>query len=201
MRKLKEIFEHTVDVGMLTPESIVYDLGSRSYGFAKGVKQFVGQVYCVDPDRDVLPPPEDEAIYLIHAAVCPPSMRDIAGVLVKWGNGTGNYILQRGMEPNKNSVLQYCDMLTLDELTVTRTMPDVIKFDIEGMEIPVLSELAAPPAKQLTIEFHMHTGTTFETVQKVVKHLEGLGYETVQHEMTKRHGLPVNFWDSLFVLR
>ena len=77
---------------------------------------------------------------------------------------------------------------------------DLIKVDIEGAEYEAIMALTKAIAKQISIEFHLHTGIYQEAqVEEMVAHLEKLGYTTVSHEKTSDHGLPPNYWSSLFI--
>lgn len=204
--KLKDVFEHTIDISTINADSIVIDLGCRSFGWSKAMLSYVKHVYCVDPDDSVQT--EDKInLPLIRAAIVSKEMKEKNGSgignLVTFGNGTGNFILQdQCMNPPTHSVLKKVNLLTVEEL-ILGFIPapvELIKFDIEGSEIGILLSLQSPPARQLSVEFHMHTGTSFETVQKVVGHLSKW-YNIAQHEISRRHGLQPNFWDSLFILK
>lgn len=79
---------------------------------------------------------------------------------------------------------------------------DLIKMDVEGSEKQIIMSLTEPPAKQLSIEFHLHTGIyDIQMVTKMRLKLFSLGYIAVQHELTEEHGCGLNFWDSVFVLQ
>jgi len=70
-----------------------------------------------------------------------------------------------------------------------------------GIWIELLA-FVEPPAKQLSIEFHLHTGVySYPEVALMVGKLKSLGYEVIRHELESRHGAGKNFWDSLFILR
>lgn len=201
MRQLTEIFEHTIDLSLIKRDSVVIDMGARDFGFANQMLQFVDKIYCVDADSDILNTVKDSRITFINAAVWPEG--DIEVPFVKYGNGTGNYVWQLQKEHPKEHDLKAVKTITMEQILEIAgcELADVAKFDIEGSEVNVLLSLVKPPARQITVEMHMHTGTTMAKVQEVVRHLESLGYYTFKHELTKQHGLPVNFWDSLFLLR
>jgi len=78
----------------------------------------------------------------------------------------------------------------------------VIKIDIEGSEYEVIMSLEKAPAKQLSIEFHLHTGVYghYEMTMMEDK-LKALGYYPAQHERTSEHGAGFNYWDSLWILK
>lgn len=78
---------------------------------------------------------------------------------------------------------------------------DWIKMDIESAEMPVIMSLTKAPARQLSIEFHLHTGAYGENeVKQMVGKLTSLGYKIHSHEKYPAHGCSANYWDSLFIL-
>lgn len=198
---LQCISEHTVDLSLITRESKVLDLGCRAFTWSKAMLKYVDEIYCVDADPDFIKnKPPGKAYNLFLGAV-----HDIGGIdlaLHRSGNGTGNHVVQvsemrrhLNYTPTKTFKLRNIGQAYNVELW------DVIKFDIEGSEIPVLLDLKEPPAKQLSVEFHVHTGTRWEKINEVVNHLLGIGYGVAQHTATAQHGCGINFWDSLFILQ
>lgn len=90
--------------------------------------------------------------------------------------------------------------MTLDHFSSGRFW-DLIKIDVEGSELEIIDSLDQPPARQLSIEFHLHTGVySMGAVEDMVWKLHSLGYKTAKHDYTAAHGCGHNFWDSLFVL-
>jgi len=79
---------------------------------------------------------------------------------------------------------------------------DLIKMDVEGSEYEIIMSWNEPPAKQLSVEFHLHIGIyNIQDVSKMRLKLFSLGYIAVQHELTEAHGCGKNYWDSVFVLQ
>lgn len=77
---------------------------------------------------------------------------------------------------------------------------DLIKMDCEGAEHEIIMSLTKAPARQLSIEFHLHTGIyDMHDMQKMELHLGFLGYTPIRHERTAQHGAGMNYWDSLFI--
>lgn len=196
---LQCIAEHTVDLSLINRDSKVLDLGCRSFSWSKAMLEYVDKIYCVDADPNI--PMPSEQIRFLCAAVS-----DKDGEVVKYkvfGNGTGNH-LDHGIIP-KGSAHKYIEVKTSTLETISGTASvlfwDLIKMDIEGSEIPVLLSLTKPPAKQLSVEFHMHTGTTKDKIHEVFSHLELLGYEKVFADYSRKHGLGENYWDVLFILK
>lgn len=195
---LQCIAEHTVDLSLLTRGSKVLDLGCREFTWSKAMLEYVDEVWCVDADPDVKVP--ESPLKLIRGAVL--AYDDQPVYLKQWGNGTGNKVYEQcERRPNGKYVeARSITIKTISEIVRVKIW-DVIKFDIEGSEIGVLLSLDVPPSKQLSIEFHIHTGTPNQNVDKAVKYLESLGYQTVQHELSAQHGAGINYWDSLFILK
>lgn len=198
---ITEVYEHSVDLSMINLGSRVVDLGCRSLGWSKAMLQHVGQILAVDADESIMMEEKDGRISFLHAAVWSNSDQPVQ--FIKFGNGTGNYVESLKNNHPGGHTKELVATVTLDDLIELTggLLFDLIKMDIEGAEIEVLSKLKAPPARQLTVEFHLHTGTSMTEVAEVVQHLRDIGYEVIQHELTKRHGLGANFWDSLFILK
>jgi hypothetical protein len=75
-------------------------------------------------------------------------------------------------------------------------------MDIEGAEKDVIWDLDSPPAKQLSIEFHLHTKVYPESaIKEMEDKLLSLGYFPVKHDKTSAHGCGMNYWDSLWILK
>lgn len=197
---LQCISEHTVDISRLSRQSKVLDLGCRAFTWSKAMLEYVDEVYCVDADPDfVANTPAGKGYNLFLGAV-----NDIGGLtmaLHRSGNGTGNHVVHTGNMSSGNYMPVKSH--TLKDIGDSFNIPkwDLIKFDIEGSEIPVLLSLAEPPADQLSIEFHLHTGTKESDVEKVFKHLESLGYIKIFQDYSAKHGCGLNYWDVLFILK
>lgn len=191
------IAEHTVDIGRLNRQSKVLDLGCRAFSWSKAMMEYVDEIYCVDADPDVLIP--DKPLKLIRGAVS--LFDDKLAWLHCSGNGTGNYIVPKDLKV-RNQIYKEVKTITLKTINEISNCPfwDVIKFDIEGSEIGILSRISKPIADQLSIEFHLHTGTKESEVQDVFKHLESLGYVKIFQDYSEKHGCGLNYWDVLFVL-
>lgn len=103
---------------------------------------------------------------------------------------------------NERSETIKCETLKTFSRKMDVEFWDLIKMDVEGSEKQIIMSLTEPPAKQLSIEFHLHTGIyNIQMVTEMRLKLFSLGYIAVQHELTEEHGCGKNFWDSLFVLQ
>lgn len=193
LSNLQCIAEHTVDLSLINRDSKVLDLGCRAFTWANAMLEHVGRVCCIDADDDIRQPDDGRLIFMVAAVDEPNAGRKD---LIKSGNGTGNYLKKADDKEGLYYTvsLQFlCDFYNVDYW-------DLIKFDIEGSEIPVLLSLTKPPAKQLSVEWHMHTGTTKEKIHEVFAHLQSLGYARAYTDYSRKHGLCENYWDVCFIL-
>lgn len=178
------IAEHSVDLSILPEKANVLDLGCRGFQFSGALKQMGHNVYSVD--IDYLGP---EGYYQV-------------GI----GATVGRCSIEKTKDPQATKKIKGHDilMLTIERFSkdVKVDFWDLIKMDIESSEYEVIMSLTEPPAKQLSIEFHLHTGIYhMDAVQKMELHLGFLGYNPVKHKMTSQHGCGMNYWDSLFILQ
>lgn len=191
---LTTIAEHTLCLDLLPERANVLDLGCRGFLFANELRRLGHNVVCVD--MDTLEPGGRAANYYQKAIT----------------NRNGFVYLQRERDPQATRIALYegqnateeVECMTLETFSAYVNIPfwDAIKVDIEGAEYDVIMSLKQPLSKQLSIEFHLHT-SIYGIRQMAEMHdkLRDLGYTAVQHEMTKQHGLSLNFWDSLFILQ
>lgn len=181
------VAEHTLEETLLPEKANILDLGCRGFLFADELKRLGHNVFCVDVEDF-----HDHGHNFYRCAIT---------------GKNGYYRIVISNDPNATTVkecgYQENDILgfTLPHFLKSLPKMDLIKFDIEGSEYEVIMSLTEPPAKQLSIEFHLHTGIYgLEQVAEMRDKLESLGYTTVKHDMTKQHGMGLNFWDSLFIL-
>lgn len=175
------VHEHSVDLDLLPEEANILDLGCRGFEFADHFRRLGHNVRCVDIDH--LEGNYDRVAITGFNGRCGIWRgNDPQGTKITAGNDIPCYTLET-----------YLSMVTDGEF-------DLIKLDVEGSEYEIIMSLTKAPAKQLSIEFHLHTGayTIFE-MNEMENKLKELGYEFVQHEMSDRHAAGQNFWDSLFV--
>lgn len=193
---IETIAEHSVDLNLLPEKANILDLGCRGFLFANHFITLGHRVITVDCDP------------LVNPGSIKPNLHYNIAV----SNLNGNVKIEYTKDPQATRINNRNDgmpdnmvpCLTLSSLSKQCCIYfwDLIKIDIEGAEYEVIMSLTEPPAKQLSIEFHLHTGI-YGLVQMAEMHdkLKSLGYEAVSHEMTKQHGCGLNFWDSLFVLK
>lgn len=181
---LQTIAEHTVDLDLLTEPSVIIDIGCRGFEFTNYFRKLNHRVYPID--IDVLHNPDYYRVAI---------------------TGENGYVgVKRNKDPQATCVTEGNEIVSM---TIEKFMSsenynfvDLIKIDVEGSEKDIILSLVEPPAKQLSIEFHLHTGIySYPEVALMVGKLKSLGYEVIQHELESRHGAGKNFWDSLFILR
>jgi hypothetical protein len=185
--KITVIAEHSVDLELLPEKANILDLGCRGFLFADEMSRLGHRVVPVDCDILIVDRPYSNLAITNH---------------------NGYTFIHRDKDPQATKVsrvgFEKVDCMTLSSFSEECNVKfwDIIKIDIEGSEYEVIMSLTEPPAKQLSIEFHLHTGVYgIKEMAEMRDKLTELGYEAVSHEMTKQHGLGLNFWDSLFILK
>lgn len=186
---LTTIAEHTVCLDLLPERANVLDLGCRGFQFTGALRMMGHEVYPVD--MDYLGP---EGYYQV-------AITNYVGFgdVYKNNDPQATRLNKRHDNQSDSSILT----LTLERFSadVKVSLWDLIKMDVEGSEYEIIMSLKQPPAKSLSIEFHLHTGIYgVKEMAEMHDKLRDLGYTAVQHEMTRQHGLGLNFWDSLFIL-
>ena len=195
--KLITIAEHTFDESLIHKTSAILDIGCRGFEFSNYFKRLGCNVCPVDIDELPLSKEDCENILSLEitigyfkVAICGytgkcgiEKTNDLQATKIKYGNEIDCYTLQDFSKEN--------DI----------TFWGIIKMDIEGSEYEVIMSLTEPPARQLSIEFHLHTGIYgMGQMREMETKLYALGYQTIQHELSERHGAGANYWDSLFIL-
>lgn len=189
--KIETVAEHSFIPSLFTIGTKVLDAGCRGFQFAKEMERFKCRVWCIDADKIEV---DEMGMYDMLA------LSDFtgSGYLVKSDDKQATRI-------QKQPVTDYIvPCTTLKSLSVFYGVDfwDLIKLDIEGSEYEVIMSLEKAPAKQLSIEFHLHTGIYGHNEMTMMEDkLKALGYDFVQHEATERYGAGKNYWDSLFVLK
>lgn len=179
---IETVAEHSFET--LGPNSAVLDLGCIGFEFANEMRRRGHRVHAVDIQ-------ELDGDY------------DRVGITDYDGEGyIKSSVDKQAFRLSKSGVyLVPCMTLLTYSRSKNRVFWDLIKMDIEGSELEVIHSLDVPPARQLSIEFHLHTKVyDAEQVGFMVDKLTKLGYRTVQHELTSQHGCGKNYWDSLFVI-
>lgn len=195
---MKTIAEHTIDFGFLKTDSKILDLGCRAFSWSNAMlEQGIEKIYCVDADPSVIS--QNEMLPVLNAAVWDKNEKL---PFVMFGNGTGNRVPSDINEADGKKLISVQGMKLPDIIKKCFDCDfiDLVKMDIEGAEIPVILSLKNPPAIQLSVEFHLHTGTPLWQVKAAMAHLEKLGYMKVFEDYSEKHGCGFNYWDVLFIL-
>lgn len=181
------VAEHTFEETLLPDCANILDLGCRGFVFADELTRLGHWVCCVDAD-------------------------ELPGGKHYWKIAITNYNGYCEVIPNKDPQGFRIGKKSSDGLKCC-TLPmfsnwndvdfwDLIKIDIEGSEYEVIMSLTEPPAKQLSIEFHLHTKIYGDAqVKEMEDKLLSLGYFPAKHDKTSAHGMGLNYWDSLFILK
>jgi len=201
---LKLVCGHTI-AELPKKSGCVLDIGGHKLGFAGPMAIDGYKVFVIEPDKDT-PLPKDPNIHLIRTALVSQGRAGQVCNLVKWSSGEGNHLdcLPGGVPESSSmqltttmSIAQIHNMFKVD-------VWDIVKMDCEGAEYDALLEWPGPIARQITIEFHEHTGGHRDgksVYPAILNHL-GQWYDAVQHVAEVRYYCKKpNYWDSLFVLK
>jgi hypothetical protein len=187
---IEVIAEHSVDLSLLPEKAFVLDIGCRGFQFTDAMTDLGHIVYPVDIDK-------------LHQHNRP-SYRRYYIMAISGKNGTCS--VKYSNDPQATKIVDGPDILMYTVKSFSDFVEvkfwDLIKIDIEGSEYEVMMSLTEPPAKQLSIEFHLHTGVYGDKqVKEMEDKLIALGYLPVKHDKTSQHGAGYNYWDSLFILQ
>jgi len=179
---ITEIHEHKVCLDLLPMNAKILDIGCRNFLFTSHFRAQGHDVIALDID-DLEGGPYERI--------------GIAG-------HTGYIGIQYSNDPQATRIMpgNEIECYTLEDFCALSQTPmwDLVKIDVEGAELEIIHSLTRPVAKQLSIEFHLHTGIySVDDVDAMVCHLIRLGYQVIEHKLTSQHGAGMNYWSSLFV--
>jgi FkbM family methyltransferase len=191
---IQTIAEHQVDMDLLSPMSRILDLGCLNFIYCNEMRRLGHTVYAVDI-QDL----QDEDYHRVAIT----NYNGYGYILHSADKQAARFVMDGDFRKHKGRVERIkCQTLRAFMKSVGVDFFDLIKMDVEGAEHEIIMSLDKAPSTQLEIEMHMHTGIyTEQAVQKMIKHLHGLGYKTVSHEKTAQHGCGFNYWSSLFLLK
>lgn len=185
---LTEIHEHTCDLSLLPEKALILDIGCLGMEFTNYFRNLGHTVHAVDI-QEFEGEYDQIAITDYNGTAFIEQSEDLQATKI-------GYTYQEGKPQTPCCTLQtYMKIMDVE-------MFDLIKIDCEGAEHRIIMSLQKPPAKQCSIEFHIHTGIYGMTeVLEMEEKLYSLGYKAVQHEFEDKHCAGFNFWNSLFILQ
>jgi FkbM family methyltransferase len=195
---IQALDEHSLDVDLLKPGSVVLDVGCRTFGLAKHLASQGCKVISLDPDPSIADPAVPGVVFVQKALVHELPVGDKI-LFVPMHDASASFVINHGLIPGAIKV----EATTIEKLSQEFGVSqwDAVKFDCEGSEYGILMTWPGPIAKQISVEFHEHVQARGEsTIEAIVRHLSKW-YQVQQHEKSHRHGLPINYWDSLFLLK
>lgn len=189
------IDEHSVDLSLLHEKANILDAGCRGMGFTNYFRQLGHKVVAIDIDylensdyrRVGLAAIGGKAYISTHTD---PQARKLISPKPFEKMNTANM---------KTLAANEVFVLTLNQIKKGEGIEsfDLIKLDIEGEEYSVLRTATHPVAKQISCEFHAHTGS--QTKEELDELLEWMSEWYTIHNAVweKRHGCSENYWDVL----
>lgn len=186
------IAEHSVDLSLLPDKANILDLGCRGFLFTNELRRLGYNVEAVDIDDLFNPSGDNDWTKYEQMAIC--GFDGVVGI-------------ERSNDPQATKIghgSEKVQCMTLSTFSKFKNILfwDLIKIDIEGSEYEVIMSLTEPPARQLSIEFHLHTKIYGEAqVKEMEDKLVSLGYYPAKHDKTSEHGCGQNYWDSLWILK
>lgn len=204
---IKCLAEHSFDLDLLTGGRCL-DVGCRYFHVTRELLALGESVVAVDPDPNVVAPPEflhtavsDNRVDHVSAKFLNVAIDSQPGTqhLAVWGNGTGNYLTSVAPAGSHQTFPVSVETIKTisDKLGVTDW--DAIKLDCEGAEYRILATLDRPWAKQFSVEFHEHCVRVPQSTYDVILAHMGQWYDVHQLVRESRHGCGMNYWDVLFV--
>lgn len=174
---IQVIAEHSVDISLLPKRANILDLGCHGMEFSN---YFNGhKIFSVDLD-------------------------EFAPYRFAVSDKDGRCGIKR---MDDRQAWQICEgneipMMTLKSLSSEFNIRKwhLVKMDIEGSEISILSTAIHPIAKQISVEFHAHLGQTKEQLDSLLNKLEQ--YYIIHNKVwEERYGAGFNYWDILMIAK
>lgn len=183
------VAEHTFEETLLPEKANILDLGCRGFLFTNELQRLGHNVYPVDADK----------LFGSYYQFAITNFNGYAD-LYKSNDPAATRLNKRHDYQSDSSVVTMTLQRFSDHVGVK--LWDLIKIDIEGSEYEVIMSLTEPPAKQISVEFHCHTGIYgMREVKQMEDKLLSFGYYPAKHDKTQAHGMGFNYWDSLFILQ
>lgn len=195
---------HTIDEVMLPKRPLALDVGSRNYGFAKGLLAVRprARVICIEPDP-AAPEPDDSHLTLIRKAMT--GLARKTAPYCHYSTGEGNYLaVNDWFTPNPGEIMEV-PCITIQELLRELGLwtVNLVKLDCEGEEFSILENWPVPPlSSQVSVEFHDFTSLRLHDAY----YYAGL-FTRLHHYRVRKHelspigpGKAMGHWDSLLTL-
>lgn len=178
---IKQIGEHSVDVGRLRTCGKVLDIGSRNDTLVELREQpYYCELFTIDIDE-----------------VADPQYR------LAISDKDGMTGIKQTNDPQAKHITEGSDIPMMTIATFSKMVGvkhwDIIKMDIEGEEYKVLKHAKHPLADQVSVEFHAHCGNqTKEQLDELLTYLSQ--FYTIHNQVWEsRHGAGFNYWDVLLI--
>jgi FkbM family methyltransferase len=169
-------------IDSLKASSTILDLGANRGCFAMAmVDRFQCKTFCVEPHPR------------LYAALEANPRLSVINAAVATRTGTSRFYLADNWEcsslippANRTADEIECQAMTLETLltTIGAEQVDLLKVDIEGLELELLGSLERPildRINQLTVEFHESIGIgTVKQVLQTINHLKSFGFAAVR---------------------
>lgn len=194
------IAEHSVDLDLLPPVANILDAGCRGFEFTKCFRERGHNVLAIDIDGFDMQEMKGEEY-------------DRVGISTVAGIATIDVNVDRQALCIKDKIAHadaktFCllregevQIVTLEDLQKRAGVDkfDLIKLDIEGEEFEILSRSQHPLAKQISVEFHAHTGKQSKgALDALLTHLS-VFYTIHGAVWESRHGAGYNYWSVLLI--
>lgn len=176
---LARVCGHSFLGGLLSPDSVVFDLGANRGEFAREVRrQFGCRVHAVEPSPGLAASMRGQDWLTVTEAALSASGGTVR--LVVSGNPEASYVWEEAEAPLSGPLVEV-PALTLERLMAGAPLAiDLMKMDIEGAELQVLesaSEQTLQRIRQLTVEFHQFLDPGLRgRIQALKRRLHRLGF-------------------------
>lgn len=205
---ISKISEHSLLPELIDKNGWILDLGCVNFSFSLEMRKLCDNVICVDPNRNIKIIP-DNLIFENKALV---NTEDKHISFYEYNDIQGYSAL--------NPTNDWCyltNIITVESFNLKDIMEkyniqqfELIKFDIEGSEYSILSDIDWTISKQYSIEFHdFRNMNPFSPNNEIyynnLKEKMKDYCDIITHEITDHPGFPdglgKNYWDSLFLLK
>jgi len=200
------LHEHTIEESIIDKKGWVLDLGCINFGFSLAMKEYCDNIICIDPNPTIVNIPL--GIHYEKAAIVIDDKSEV------------DYFIYSDIQSYSllNPKQDWCSLERVEKIKCLNFKSimnkygiekfELIKFDIEGSEYEILSQMDWSITKQVSVEFHdfrfmnphyPHNELYYESL---LEKLNGK-FKVMQHKKTDHPGFPLgygsNYWDSLFV--